>query len=51
MIVPDWNMSFKIMCDDSKVAIGSVLGQRHEKIFKVIYYVSHVLNEVKRTTP
>ena len=29
----DWSLSFEIMCDASNFAIGSVLGQRHKKIF------------------
>jgi len=32
------------MCDDSDYAIGDVLGQRREKVFHAIYYVSKVLN-------
>ena len=34
MVTPDWNKEFKIMCDASDYAMGAVLGQRTEKIFK-----------------
>ena len=36
MVIPDWNNDFEIMCNASDFAIGAVLGQRTEKIFKVI---------------
>nr|GEW41792.1 DNA-directed DNA polymerase [Tanacetum cinerariifolium] len=28
LVVPDWNLPFELMCDDSDFAIGVVLGQR-----------------------
>ena len=36
MVTPDWNKEFEIMCDASDYAMGIVLGQRIEKIFKAI---------------
>ena len=33
------------MCDTSDYAIGAVLGQRTEKIFRAIYYASKTFNE------
>ena len=45
IVTPDWNEEFEIMCDASDYAIGSVLGQRTEKIFKVIYYANKTFNE------
>ena len=42
---PDWNKVFKITCDASGYAMGVVLGQRAEKIFRAIYYVSKTFNE------
>ena len=33
------------MCDASDYAMGEVLGQRTEKIFKAIYYASKIFNE------
>ena len=38
MVTPDWNKDFEIMCDANGYAMGVVLGQRTEKIFKAIYY-------------
>ena len=45
MLTPDWNNEFEIMCDASDYAMGAVLGQRTEKIFKAIYYAKNTLNE------
>ena len=47
MATPDWSRNFKIMCDASDYAMGTVLGQRKEKIFKVIYYASKTFNEAQ----
>ena len=35
------------MCDASDYAMGVVLGQRPEKIFKAIYYASKTFNEAQ----
>ena len=35
------------MCDASDFAMGAVLGQRAEKIFKAIYYASKTFNEAQ----
>ena len=35
------------MCDSSDFAMGAVLGQRKEKIFRAIYYASRTFNEAK----
>ena len=35
------------MCDASDFAMGAVLGQRTEKIFKVIYYAIKTFNEAQ----
>ena len=40
MVTPEWDNEFEIMCDASDYAMGAVLGQRTEKIFKAIYYVN-----------
>ena len=42
---PDWNREFEIMCDASDFAMGAVLGQKDEKVFKAIYYASKTFNE------
>ena len=47
MLTPDWNNDFEIMCDASDYAMGVVLGQRTEKIFKAIYYASKTFNEAQ----
>ena len=33
---PDWNREFDIMCDANNFAMGDVLGQKDEKVFKAI---------------
>ena len=35
------------MCDASDYAMGAVLGQRTEKIFRAIYYASKTMNEAQ----
>ena len=47
MLIPDWNNDFEIMCDANDYAMGAVLGQRTEKIFKAIYYASKTFNEAQ----
>ncbi|GJT00243.1 reverse transcriptase domain-containing protein [Tanacetum coccineum] len=32
LVVPDWDLPFKIMCDASDFAVGAVLGQRAENL-------------------
>ena len=45
MTVPDWSQPFEVMCDASDFAIGAVLGQKRDKLFRAIYYASRTLNE------
>ena len=40
-----WNKEFEIMCDANDYAMGNVLGQVIEKMFKAIYYASKTFNE------
>ena len=47
MVTPDWNKEFYIMCDASDYAMGVVLGQRPENIFKAIYYANKTFNEAQ----
>ena len=47
MLTPDWNYEFEIMCDANDYAMGAILGQRTEKIFKTIYYASKTFNEAQ----
>ena len=45
---PDWHLPFKVMCNASDLAVGSVLGQRVEGKPYVVYYASKMLNEAQR---
>ncbi|GJY01780.1 reverse transcriptase domain-containing protein [Tanacetum coccineum] len=47
LIAPDWDFSFELMCDASDFAIGAVLGQRHEKLFRPIHYASKTMSEAE----
>ena len=47
MAKPDLNREFEIMCDASDFAMGAVLGQKDEKLFKAIYYASKTFNEAR----
>ncbi|GJV37077.1 reverse transcriptase domain-containing protein [Tanacetum coccineum] len=47
LIAPDWDLPFELMCDARDFAIGAVLGQRHEKHFRLIHYASKTMNEVE----
>nr|GEX32241.1 reverse transcriptase domain-containing protein [Tanacetum cinerariifolium] len=47
LVIPDWNLPFKLMCDASDFAIGAVLGQRKTKHFQPIHYASKTMNEAQ----
>ena len=47
MLTLDWNNDFEIMCDVSDYAMGAVLWQRTEKIFKAIYHANKTFNEAQ----
>ena len=47
MTVPNWSQPFEVMCDASDFAIGAVLGQKRDKLFRAIYYASRTLNEAQ----
>ena len=47
VVASDWNLPFELMCDVSDYAIGAVVGQRKERTFQVIYYVSWTLNDAE----
>ncbi|XP_059650641.1 uncharacterized protein LOC132296454 [Cornus florida] len=40
-------LHFEIMCDASDYTVGAVLGQRMEKLLRVIYYASKILTEAQ----
>ena len=44
---PDWDKEFEIMCDISHYAMGVLLGQRTDKMFKAIYYANKTFNEAQ----
>ena len=41
VVGPTWNKPFEIICDASDFAVGVVLGQRREKMFRPIYYMDY----------
>nr|GEY35140.1 reverse transcriptase domain-containing protein [Tanacetum cinerariifolium] len=45
LVVPDWNLPFKLMCDASGFAIGAVLGQRKMKHSQPIHYASKTITK------
>ena len=47
MLPPDLNNDYEIVCDASDYAMGAVLGQRNEKIFKAIYYAGKTFNKTQ----
>ena len=47
MAKPEWNKEFEIMCDASDYAMGAVLGQKADKVFRAIYYSSKTFNEAQ----
>ena len=47
MAKPDWTKEFEIMCDASDYAMGAVLGQKNDKMFRAIYYASKAFNEAQ----
>ena len=47
MAKPDWNKEFEIMCDASDYAMGAILGQKIDKMFRAIYYASKTFNEAQ----
>ncbi|XP_073307108.1 uncharacterized protein [Primulina huaijiensis] len=48
MIVPDWKEPFELMCDASDYAVGAVLVQRREKMFRAIYYASRTMDAAQQ---
>ena len=45
MAKPEWNNEFEIMCDASDYAMGVVLGQKTDKMFRAVYYARKTFNE------
>nr|GFA15252.1 reverse transcriptase domain-containing protein [Tanacetum cinerariifolium] len=47
LITPNWDQPFELMCDANDYAVGAVLGQRIEKHFRPIHYVSKTMNQAE----
>nr|GFA72170.1 reverse transcriptase domain-containing protein [Tanacetum cinerariifolium] len=47
LIAPNWDQPFELMYDASDYAVGAVLGQRIEKHFRPINYVSKTMNQAE----
>ena len=47
VVASDWNLPFELMCDASDYEIGTVLRQKRERTFQVIYFVSRTLNDAQ----
>nr|GEW91406.1 reverse transcriptase domain-containing protein [Tanacetum cinerariifolium] len=47
LVIPDWNLPFKLMCDARDFAIGAVLGQCQTKYFQPIHYASKTMTEAQ----
>ncbi|GKE22294.1 reverse transcriptase domain-containing protein [Tanacetum coccineum] len=48
IVSPNWNLPFKLMCDASDFAVGSVLGQKDSKNFHPIYFARKTLNSAQQ---
>ena len=48
VLAPNWQLHFEVMCDESDLAIGVVLGQREGGKPYVIYYSRKTFNEAQR---
>nr|GEX09371.1 putative reverse transcriptase domain-containing protein [Tanacetum cinerariifolium] len=47
LVVPDWKLPFKFMCDASDFAIVTVLGQHKMKHFQPIHYASKTMTKAQ----
>nr|GEV38861.1 reverse transcriptase domain-containing protein [Tanacetum cinerariifolium] len=47
LIAPDLDMPFELMCDANDFAIGAVLGQHQEKLFRPIHYASKTITKAE----
>ncbi|XP_062086044.1 uncharacterized protein LOC133792143 [Humulus lupulus] len=45
VVAPQWDLPFELMCDASNFAVGAVLGQRVDKVFRMVYNASRTLND------
>ena len=47
VVAPECDLPFELMCDASDYAIEAVLGPKRDRIFHVIHYASHTLNDAQ----
>nr|GEV15220.1 DNA-directed DNA polymerase [Tanacetum cinerariifolium] len=47
LVISDWNLPFKLMCDASDFVIGAILGQHKTKHFQPIHYASKTMTEAQ----
>nr|GEX40794.1 reverse transcriptase domain-containing protein [Tanacetum cinerariifolium] len=47
LIAPNWDQPFELMRDASDFAVGAVLGQRVEKYFRPIHYISKTMTQAE----
>ncbi|XP_062103682.1 uncharacterized protein LOC133814781 [Humulus lupulus] len=47
IVSPNWELPLELMCDANDYAVGAVLGQRIDKVFRMIYYASRTLNDAQ----
>ena len=47
VIALDWELPFKLMCGTSDYALGTILGQRKNKVFHAIYSANKTLNDAQ----
>ena len=45
--LPDWNLSFEVMCDAFDYAEGVILGQGMDKLSHATCYASKTLNDAQ----
>lgn len=47
MVAPDCGKPFELMCNANDSAVGTIIGERFEKIFWAIHYASKTLNRAQ----
>ena len=47
VVAPEWDLPFELMCDANDYVIEAVLGHKRERIFQIIHYAIHTLNDAQ----
>ena len=47
VVAPDWDLPFELMCNTTDYKVGAMQGQKRERIFQVIYYVSRTFKDAQ----